>query len=83
MKDEKLIAKRGEEPALLPGQHQETWRRVDFGLGAAATPVDTRLGRKVTYPSKPIVKIGKIIIAVFLIIMAISVASSIVLNFVF
>jgi len=36
MKGEKLIETRGEEPAFLPGHVDETWRRVDFGLGASS-----------------------------------------------
>ena len=32
---EKLVEKRGEEPAFLPGHVGESWQRVDFGLGAS------------------------------------------------
>ena len=35
MAPEKLIEKRGEEPAFLPGHVGESWQRVDFGLGAS------------------------------------------------
>jgi len=35
MDPEKLIEKRGEEPAFLPGHVGESWQRVDFGLGAS------------------------------------------------
>ncbi len=36
MPSQKLIETRGEEPAFLPGHVDETWRRVDFGLGASS-----------------------------------------------
>lgn len=36
MEREKLIETRGDEPAFLPGHVDETWRRVDFGLGASS-----------------------------------------------
>ncbi len=36
MPGQKLIETRGEEPAFLPGHVEETWRRVDFGLGASS-----------------------------------------------
>lgn len=36
MDEPKLIATRGEEPTFLPGPAEETWRRVDFGLGASS-----------------------------------------------
>ena len=35
MDHQKLIEKRGEEPAFLPGHVGESWQRVDFGLGAS------------------------------------------------
>ena len=35
MDHEKLVEKRGEEPAFLPGHVGESWQRVDFGLGAS------------------------------------------------
>ena len=35
MAPEKLIEKRGKEPAFLPGHVGESWQRVDFGLGAS------------------------------------------------
>ena len=35
MDQEKLVEKRGEEPAFLPGHVGESWQRVDFGLGAS------------------------------------------------
>ena len=35
MDHEKLVEKRGEEPAFLPGHVGESWQRIDFGLGAS------------------------------------------------
>ena len=35
MDHEKLVEKRGEQPAFLPGHVGESWQRVDFGLGAS------------------------------------------------
>jgi hypothetical protein len=60
MAPEKLIEKRGEEPAFLPGHVGESWQRVDFGLGAttlqsspevqdALPPQERRWGRMVAY----------------------------------
>lgn len=60
MDHEKLVEKRGEEPAFLPGHVGESWQRVDFGLGAStiqsspevqdALPPQTRhWGRMVVY----------------------------------
>lgn len=60
MAPEKLIEKRGEEPAFLPGRVGESWQRVDFGLGAstlqsspevqdALPPQQRHWGRMVAY----------------------------------
>lgn len=35
MTQEKLKEMRGEEPAFIPGHVDESWRRVEFGLGAS------------------------------------------------
>jgi hypothetical protein len=60
MDQEKLVEKRGEEPAFLPGHVGESWQRVDFGLGASTIqsapevqdslpPQDRHWGRMIAY----------------------------------
>ena len=60
MAQEKLIEKRGEEPAFLPGHVGESWQRIDFGLGASTIqsspevqaslpPQERHWGRMVAY----------------------------------
>lgn len=64
MHKQKLIETRGEEPTLLPGHAQETWRNVDFGLGAAPTPVDLTPRETDNYPSRPFAKFARLSIIV-------------------
>jgi len=60
MDQEKLVEKRGEEAAFLPGHVGESWQRVDFGLGASTIqsapevqdslpPQNRHWGRKIAY----------------------------------
>ena len=48
MAPNKLIETRGEEPAFIPGHIDETWQKVDLGLGA--TSMQTAPGVKESLP---------------------------------
>ena len=60
MTKDKLIETRGDEPTFLPGHVDESWQRVDYGLGASSMqsspevqnslpPRQRHWGRMITY----------------------------------